>query len=378
MFKSKIILLFLLLFITSCSSVDVVIESETVPLPAVVIETEPESEPPPIETTTIIEETETTTIETTTVPETTTIQEVKTPKYITIPKFMDYSEDKAKKLFEDNDLKCSSVYEYTDYDKGMVYLFNFRGYQDDDNYYISPGTEITLHVSKGAYWFQYVNAFVEQEKVVYLTFDDGPNSIGTDRVLEILENYGIKATFFLVGQFASYYPNRVRAMYEAGHVIGCHSYSHVYQDIYKSEDSLMEDIKKWEAQIEKTLGEELPYKLYRFPGGTNNNYMSKSMRSYFVERLYNEGYKVFDWNVANNDTVLVKLSEEQSMEDYIKDTFVKTLAWVTRYSGVPKIILMHDTKEHTANALAWTIQYLIDNGYSFGTLDELNSGWVYQ
>ncbi|MCL2517069.1 MAG: polysaccharide deacetylase [Oscillospiraceae bacterium] len=215
-------------------------------------------------------------------------------------------------------------------------------------------------------------------KFVYLTFDDGPNYTGTDKVLEILDSYGIKATFFLIGEFASYYPSKVRAMYAAGHVIGSHSYSHVYKDIYKSADSLMEDLKKWEETIEKILGENLPYKLYRFPGGTKSGYLNRTLRPLIVEAVKNYGYTVFDWTMDTNDSISVDLAEGQTIEDYIRESVISDLAYTEKYKTLPKIVLMHDVKDHTANALGWIIEYLRDNGYSFGTLDQLENGWNYQ
>lgn len=318
--------------------------------------TEPETEPPPKET------------------------EIQTLiSYITVPKFLDYYEEKAKMLFEESGIQCSVIYEYGAYDPGLVYKFTYHGYANDENYFIEPDTDVVLYVSKGRYEFiQQTISHADDSKRIYLTFDDGPNRIGTDKVLETLAKYDIKATFFLVGEFAGYYPERVKTIYNSGHVIGCHSYTHQYKKLYESVDSLMEEINEWEDLIFEILGTELPVNLFRFPGGTTNSFLAEPLLSELLQKLDDEGYKSYDWTISNNDASVSKRSEGQTEIDYVKASFLNGLDIREYAPNLPKIVLMHDVKEYTAESLEWIIEYLIDCGYSFGTLDELEHGWIFR
>lgn len=85
-------------------------------------------------------------------------------------------------------------------------------------------------------------------KVVYLTFDDGPNEKNTERILDILKEYDIKATFFTLGSNIDKNPKITKRIYEEGHTVGCHSYSHVYDSIYANQDSFTEGKIQWKMQ----------------------------------------------------------------------------------------------------------------------------------
>ncbi|MBR3635842.1 MAG: polysaccharide deacetylase family protein, partial [Lachnospiraceae bacterium] len=80
-------------------------------------------------------------------------------------------------------------------------------------------------------------------KKVYLTFDDGP-SPNTEKILDILDEYDVKATFFVTGYQAEKHPEWYKEIVDRGHTIGMHSYSHVYSDIYSSTDAFFADIDK--------------------------------------------------------------------------------------------------------------------------------------
>ena len=88
----------------------------------------------------------------------------------------------------------------------------------------------------------------QNSKLVYLTFDDGPGKY-TEQVLEILDEYDVTATFFMVGEYIGRRPERVQAVYEAGHLIGCHSTKHAYKEIYQNKDTITADIEEWEKII---------------------------------------------------------------------------------------------------------------------------------
>ena len=92
------------------------------------------------------------------------------------------------------------------------------------------------------------------DKVVYLTFDDGPHKKNTERILKILDDYGVKATFFVIGNRVSVYPDQLKAVRDAGHAIGCHSYDHVYKTL-TTPDGVKTEIANWESAAKKALGE---------------------------------------------------------------------------------------------------------------------------
>ena len=101
------------------------------------------------------------------------------------------------------------------------------------------------------------------EKVVYLTFDDGPSPKYTEQLLDILDEYDVKATFFTVGYFVDRHPEIVKDAMQRGHVIACHSYSHEYNEVYASSQAFMDEIHKWEESVEKATGVFPSWKILR-------------------------------------------------------------------------------------------------------------------
>lgn len=96
--------------------------------------------------------------------------------------------------------------------------------------------------------------FDKNRKIAYLTFDDGPSSQSTDAILDILGEYNIKATFFVVGKMVVNYPEVLQRTLEEGHAIGNHSYSHDYGYIYHSGKNFMRDINLADEAIKNALG----------------------------------------------------------------------------------------------------------------------------
>lgn len=220
--------------------------------------------------------------------------------------------------------------------------------------------------------------YANSDSVIYLTFDDGPNYIGTDKIIEILDKYDIKATFFIVGDFASYYPEKVKNLYNSGHIIGCHTCTHEYKSIYKSTESIINDIYEWEELISGIIGTELTYKLFRFPGGSRNTVLTNDLREDMLNKIYSDGYRVFDWTITNNDAHVMRGMTADNRKEYVKHALIQNLESAEHNSSDPKIILMHDIKKHTADTLEWTIEYLIDCGYTFDTLDKLNHSFIFK
>lgn len=192
-------------------------------------------------------------------------------------------------------------------------------------------------------------------KVIYLTFDDGPGSY-TERVLNTLSKYGVKATFFVTHQFGNYV-HLIKKEYEQGHSVGVHSYTHNW-NIYKSVDAYVNDFNKMNLDVEKYTGSKS--KIFRFPGGSSNtvsrNY-AKGVVKAIASRMTSDGYQYFDWDVDSGDAAGASRSK-------IYNNVV---------NGVKKcskcIVLMHDIKPNTVNELDNILKELTSKGYKFGTLN---------
>ncbi len=210
-----------------------------------------------------------------------------------------------------------------------------------------PGTTETQE-KKGKY----------ANKKVYLTFDDGP-SIYTDEILDILEEYGIKATFFVVGMEDKKSKELYCRIVEEGHTLGMHSYSHKYSKIYNS----VEDFDKDFTKLWKLLYDTTGYKptIYRFPGGSNNMVNKHGMND-FIRYLNKAGIVYFDWNALNGDATKVDYSEEELINNVLRDVNIKKNV----------IVLMHDiqTRPKTVKSLPKLLDILISEEAQLLPLDE--------
>ena len=188
-------------------------------------------------------------------------------------------------------------------------------------------------------------------KIVYLTFDDGPGEY-TSKLLDILSKYNVKATFFTVG---SGHPDLLKAEADAGHSIGIHSATHDYSKIYASEDAFFADLRKQQDTIENATG--IRTTLVRFPGGSSNT-VSKSYCSGIMTKLTKDltdmGYQYFDWNVTSGDA-----GETTSTSVVVQNVI----------SGIQQhdvsIVLQHDIKGFSVNAVEQIIQWGLAHGYTF-------------
>lgn len=194
-------------------------------------------------------------------------------------------------------------------------------------------------------------------RFAYLTFDDGPSKNVTPAILDILKEYDIKATFFVVGYMVDRNPEILQRIYDEGHAIGNHSYSHNYNYIYQNANNFMEDIRRAESKLKEVLGQEFETKLLRFPGGSFGKYKSPMIRA--AEK---EGYAIYDWNSLNGDAEGLNLSNAY-LKKRLKDT--------TR-NKKEAIVLMHDidSKVGTLETLSYNIDYLISQGFHFRVLKD--------
>lgn len=198
-----------------------------------------------------------------------------------------------------------------------------------------------------------------KKKVCYLTFDDGPSSV-TMEMLDTLDKYKAKATFFVTGQNLDS-EKAVKILQEIakrGHTIGLHSYSHNYKKIYESVESFLEDQNKLFEAIKKHTGVEP--NIIRFPGGSINSH-NQHIYQELIAEMINRGFVIYDWNISSQDAVYPQKNAGQ-----IAANATKYLKEVNN-----PIVLMHDdgTRTSTLNALPSILEYCAKNGYALKGLD---------
>lgn len=179
---------------------------------------------------------------------------------------------------------------------------------------------------------------------VYLTFDDGPSS-NTGRILDILAEYDVKATFFVVGKTEEKYQSLYKRIVEEGHTLAMHSYSHKYNEIYQSRESYVEDLTKLQEFLYETTGVWCRY--CRFPGGSSNTVSRVDMHE-LIEYLEGQDMTYFDWNVSSGDASSAYISPEAVVRN--------ATARLSEFQEA--IILLHDAadKDSTVQALPELIE----------------------
>ena len=201
-------------------------------------------------------------------------------------------------------------------------------------------------------------------KKAYLTFDDGP-SANTDRILDVLDEYGVKGNFFVIGRFSDAYKPQYKRILDDGHVLGIHSYSHSYNEIYESTDSFIADLNHVQYVIYEITG--YTPEIYRFPGGSSNLVSPVSMKE-FIDILDKRGIVYYDWNVNSGDADASKLSTQQ----IIDNVFNGINALETPEERNEIMILFHDLSEKTTTveALPVIIEGLQAQGYIIAPIDD--------
>ena len=203
-------------------------------------------------------------------------------------------------------------------------------------------------------------------KTVYLTFDDGPSD-NTEKVLDLLKEAGVHASFFVVGAENNepYLPLLARTLAE-GHCIGLHSLTHEYRKIYSGTEAYWADLTALKEKLQPYCG-EYTFRVLRFPGGSNNTvsrkYGGDGLMETLAQQAAENGYAVVDWNVSAEDSVGGHPSAATLAGRVIKGCRDKTSA----------VVLMHDSSANdaTVEALPTILQWLQENGYTFDTVDHL-------
>ena len=206
-----------------------------------------------------------------------------------------------------------------------------------------------------------VDAQGTESKICYLTFDDGPTAAVTPAILDTLKQYQVKATFFMLGKMIEESPDLAKRVYDEGHLLANHSYSHDYKALYATGESFMGEIEKTNGLIQGITGEE-PFKLIRFPGGSYNAGDHAAEKQKYKTLLQEKGYYYADWNALNGDAEGASRSAAQLLEKLKATAAQKNI-----------VVLMHDAaaKKTTAEALPSIIEYLKGQGYEFRRMDEI-------
>ena len=193
-------------------------------------------------------------------------------------------------------------------------------------------------------------------RTIYLTFDDGPSKY-TSQLLQVLNKYGVKATFFVVNN--NKYNYLMKDIVDGGHSIGIHSVTHDYATIYKSEDAFIKDMTQMQDIIYKNSG--VKTYLLRFPGGSSNAVSKKycvGIMTKLSKKVEDMGFQYFDWNVTSGDA-----GEVTTTKEVIEN--IKTGIGNKKNS----IVLQHDTKKFSVEAVEEIIKWGLENGYTFSALD---------
>lgn len=201
------------------------------------------------------------------------------------------------------------------------------------------------------------------QKIAYLTFDDGP-SLNTMEILNILDRYHVKATFFVKGNEEPYAKRCYQEMISRGHSIALHSYTHDYSIVYRSTESFFQDLNRLETMLQEEYG--IKSRIVRLPGGSNNRLRhqgsTKPIINGILQQLKEKGYIYFDWSIDSTDGFSPSITEQQIITAVQKGT--KNQKHVN--------ILLHDinSMKNTVKALPDIIEFLKKEGYTFDTIDE--------
>ena len=204
--------------------------------------------------------------------------------------------------------------------------------------------------------------YKSDKKRAFLTFDDGPSSV-TNTILDTLKQQNVKATFFVLGSQVEKMPDVVKRIYDEGHYIANHGYSHVYENIYSSPQAVLDEYNMCNESVKKAINvPEYNSHLFRFPGGLVGGKYA-DIKNQANELLKQNNIMHIDWNALNGDAETNNLSIEFELARLQETTQNKNSV----------VILMHDApaKKVTAEALSQIIEYLRNQGYEFKNFYEI-------
>ena len=199
-----------------------------------------------------------------------------------------------------------------------------------------------------------VETVVPEGRIIYLTFDDGPGK-RTPELLEILKKYNVKATFFVVN---TGYASTIELIGKEGHALAIHSATHDFKKIYASESNYYADLDKMAGIIKQYSGQDT--KLIRFPGGGSNTIsrFNPGIMTTLTKSVKANGYRYFDWNVDSKDAGGAKTADE---------VFNNVTTGIAKNDF--SVVLQHDIKSFSIDAVERIINWGLANGYTFKPLD---------
>ena len=193
---------------------------------------------------------------------------------------------------------------------------------------------------------------------IYLTFDDGPNYGTTNVILDILKEENVKATFFVTGKGPD---ELIKREYDEGHTVALHTFSHNYQTVYQSVDAYFNDLTKVHDRVASITGYDS--RIIRFPGGSSNTisrHYQEGIMTTLTKEVIEKGYYYYDWNISSGDAGEYK--DSRSIINQVTRNLSKERT---------NMVLMHDIKPYTRDALREIIKYGKENGYHF---DKITTG----
>ncbi|AWZ49233.1 polysaccharide deacetylase [Clostridiaceae bacterium 14S0207] len=203
----------------------------------------------------------------------------------------------------------------------------------------------------------------KKEKVVYLTFDDGPSINNTKKVLEILKKENIPATFFLIGENAERNPDIVKELLKNNMAIGEHTFSHKTHYIYKSSQNYIKDLNQCLEVLDKIIGKKY-INIVRMPGGSTNTICNKAVKKQIKNSIKEKGFDYIDWNVSGEDAISKNVALYKIKNNVFKYSKNKDCI----------VVLLHDGyyNSNTVKALPEIIKYYKDRGYTFKSLKNIS------
>ena len=239
-------------------------------------------------------------------------------------------------------------------DEKLIAIYNEFKKQEEEN------------ESKRKIWeenkYNIAHIYSSETKRAFLTFDDGPSK-NTESILNILQNYGVKANFFVLGSRVEVMPEIVKNIYNQGHFIGNHGYSHVYEAIYASPQSVYDEYDKTNKIVQNAIGNsDYRAKLFRFPGGFVGGKYEEIKKQ--AKQLLEENQVLnVDWNALTGDSESTKPTADKIMENLQKTAGGKRSV----------VLLMHDSaaKKITAETLPQVIEFFKNQGYEFKTFNDI-------
>ena len=202
-----------------------------------------------------------------------------------------------------------------------------------------------------------------EKGVIYLTFDDGPNNTYTPIILDVLKKYDVKATFFVTNSGSD---ELIKREFDEGHVVALHTASHDYGKIYVSTEAFYEDLNSVAERVKRITGQAAD--LSRFPGGSSNTVSRKYHKGIMTELTKSveaQGYNYVDWNVLSGDA---ETHKSTTFEGKVEEEIRNVTGNLRTTTG--NVVLMHDIKQTTANAIESIVKYGIDHGFTFKVLDQ--------